>query len=707
MKTKCRGQCDEGKPECAACVRLGICCEVRPSFEFVNGRDHTRRRTIQTRQSQTSGRRDSNTPRTLSLAEDYIVALQNFPISAQEESKHVDKDLAHAAASIFTCRAQGGVLPAGLSASDSIDPPHQLSPRAGGPDSVSEQGLSNVLEPNDTPPKSESNKSNNAQECSTRSDLVHSPSSSNESVPLLEAWFSSFVDLGVPARGSLVHDSLAGWETLKADRGDKFYELQEKLYLCHWRSHLMKMLPAPYAHVESLVEGCPALRPAIVALSAYDVAQTQTEVRSRTTELGKQCFYAPNMEHQQSGRVYYNIAKRELAEMDYGRADKVSVLATLLLFVLIESHFGLFRAAAFHHHGIEHLLSSNHGICKRSTIGRSLISVWIALRAQNWSHRIPFTLYDFQKSLLEIGIDVGWMLDSPDTRGEAVMVNMLQSWRLSLMMLFERYTGRGDMESISSRCCFDVYRRMQRSTMTQSWTSNVPIPDENYDSLLGEQRRKLDEWHAALPLSHLPIESFGSRSDAQPLSQFNPSGSCLKFQSYEAAMNYAYYVVARIVQSHEIMGEFLSMAPLVGRGHSETNSLLLILLRIIAGLELRVCARRNFYSVGLLEIVKMCHLRLPQCSAILQSLTDDLLEAFTDECITYDGWVLISNFRLDIQEIQEQRVQARDLFYIMPRFSPDANVQPNYINTSATAPTMAYGRDRATGKLFCGSFRSV
>jgi hypothetical protein len=670
-------------------VRLGICCAVRrPGFEFVNGttssfRDHSRSRrwTLQTRQSQTrchvpisdgSGGRDSDALRTSALVdeEEYGTVLQDARPCPQEDSTHVDKHFTNGAGSTFTYRAHEGVPPTGISAS--------------------------ILSPSD---------STNISTPLQQSDVI------DASVSVLEAWFSSFVDLSVPAPNTLVHDPLSDLETHEADIGDKFYELQEKLYICYWRNHLLKMLPDPFAHVEGLIAGCPALRPAIIALSACDLAQAQTEVRSRTIEFGKEWFYAPSMEHQKYGRMYYKTAKRELAEMDYRRQDEVSVLATLLLFVLIESRLGSFRGAAFHHHGIEHLLSSNHGICDRHKAGRGLIRVWIALRAQNWSCRIPFTLFDFQRSLLEIGVDVDWTFESPETRAEAVIVNMLQSWRLSLMILFERYAGRGDMESISSRCCRDVYKRMQRSAMTPVWTPKVPIPDENYDSLLGDQHRKLDEWHAALPQSHLPIESFKYRSDAWQLSQFNHSnvsGSCLQFQSHEAAMNYAYYVVARIFQSDEALDEFLSMAPLTDsprRRDSKINHWLLILLRIVAGLDIMTYARRNFYAVGLLDVVKMCYLRLPQCNTILCGLADHLVEEFTNHCITYDGSVLISNFKHELQEIEEQRAQARDLFYIMPRFSPDAKMQPDYSHASL-ASTMAYGRDRATGKLFCGTFPS-
>lgn len=692
-------------------MRLGIRCDVsRPSFEFVNGptsafrdRNGSRRWIVQTRHSRvgghvpTSDRRDSSTP-TISapMDENCITAMQSTLVSAQEESVHVDKYFADGAESVNT----------------DFEPSLLLSQSTGS--QLGRKRLIALQNPKAVKP------ANGPTYLLTGSNPVLSLSSSTDTatpreksdvtdadVPLLEAWFSSFVDLNVPDPNRLEYDSFADWERHKAEKGDKFYELAEKLYLNHWRNHLLRILPAPYAHVESLVGECSALRPAIIALSAYDLAETQTEMRSRMVGPVKEWFYAPNGEHQRCGSVYYNIARRELAEMELGNGDKISVLATLLLFVLIESHFGSFRAAAFHLHVVEHLLCSDHSICERASTGRGLTNVWITLRAQNWSRRIPFTLFDFQTSLMEIGVDVNRMLDVSESPAEVVIVIMFQSWRLSLMLLFERYSGRGDMESISSQCCRDVHSRMRPSAMTQPWTPKVPIPDEKYDNLLDKQRRKLDEWRTALPLSYLPIDSSRSKSVARRLLKFDYSDvseSCLEFESHEAAMAYAYYVTAKIIQSSEVMDEFLSMPPLADApnpGRSEINHWLLTLLRIIAGLDIMTCVQRNFYSVGLLEIVRMCQLRLPKCNAILRRLTDHLVEELTDHCIVSDGSILISNFNQDSWEIEEQRIQDRDLFYIMPRFSPDAKIQPDYVHAPAP-PTIAYGRDRTTGKLFCG-----
>jgi hypothetical protein len=588
----------------------------------------------------------SRTPVLVADNEDYVAFLQSPLISGAEGSEHASRYSLHSAESPTTRRHHA---PNFTNISTSTEDPPQTAP----------------------------------------------PGVVDGSAPDLTAWFSSFVDLNPSVASTTEHDP-----STKAEEDDRFYELQEVLYTHHWHTHLLETLPVQFKQVESLTDGCTALRPAIIALSACDLAQARPDVSSWTIEHEKRWLFSPNKEHQNYGRMYYNVARRELATADYSKQEPTAVLATLMLFVYIESHIGSFRGAAFHHHGIEHLLSSRHGFCEQSALTKDLVRSWTSLRAQNWRHRIPFTVLDFQKSLLDLGLRVDQLLDPSEARNEAVMVNMLQSWRLSLMMLLERYTGRGDMESISSRCCRDYYERIHPPGVTQPWMPQAPIPDEDYEALLREQRTELDRWYTALPPTHLPHESLGSKNSGRdPLQLGQPP---LQFPSHQMAMNYVYYAAARIFQSREAVEELLALPPLTPHHLAQldppgVNHWLLLLLRTISSLDLMACARHSFYSVGILEILHMCHLRLPRCSQLIQSGVHYMITGYASNCITHEGSGLILGFHSVLEEIEEQRNLGRDLFYIIPRFSPDSQRQFTYDANSS----VVYGRDRATGKIFC------
>ncbi|KAH8812847.1 hypothetical protein F5884DRAFT_856141 [Xylogone sp. PMI_703] len=649
-----RKKCDERKPQCAVCTRLGIYCETsRPSYKFVNGttvaleRGRKSRRSTRHKDCRTDEAAPHNSRSPVpNTNEGHTVFLQPQLYVSGEESIHPGCDLIDRTEISTRQRHTANLTRRPSSAEDST--------------SIS------------TPPY-----------------IIDEPAS------YLTAWFSCFVDLH-PSIASAVVDG----PEIKTSLDNTFYELQEKLYICHWRTNLLHILPAPFKQVESLTDGCEALRPAIIALSACDLAQSRTDVHHWTIKNTKQWLFSPNREHQNYGKVYYGIAKRKLAMADYNCQDPTSLLALLMLFAYIESHIGSYRGSAFHHHGIEHLLSSTHDICKRSTLSRDLVRIWISLRAQNWRHRIPYTMLDFEKSLLDLGLHSERLFDPLNTQEEAVVVYMLECWRLSLMTLFERYAGRGDMESISSRCCRDYYQRIHQQ-MVQPWRPKVPIPDEDYRMLLNKQRPILDQWYAALPPSDLPFERTPSLNCApHPLQLDQPP---LNFRSRQATMNYIYYIAARIFQSSEAMEEFLSMSLSSLRHNpqlkiSETNRWLLLLLRTIVGLDITSCARYSYYSVGILEILVMCSLRLPQCSHIIQMGINYMVDGYIDNCVTHEGSSLVLAFQRISEMIEKQRNRDWDLFYVMPHFSPDSQ---RLVAWDDTKQLVVYGRDRATGKLFC------
>jgi hypothetical protein len=493
---------------------------------------------------------------------------------------------------------------------------------------------------------------------------------------------------------------------MDAKRENKDYiRLQENLYLLHWRQNVVREIPDAYIYTEDLVNGCSALRSAIIALSACDLAKMHAEVQSFSMEHSVRWDYGMNKDHQMDANCWYNKAKCDLGSMEYDKQHKVAVLATLLLFVHIEAHIGTFRGTAFHHHGIEHLLSSDDTISK-SRIGNRLISTWVSSRSQNWSCRIPFTLLNFEETLRRLRVDVDLALDPINARDETVTIIILQSWYLSLMLLFERYAGRGDIESIASKCVRDIYQRISGNQILKIWQPYDQISDENYTALLHQQRKNLKKWHASLPASQLPIECTNTESETFQPSQLEMppiSSSRFKFYNQRAAINYAYYIVARILQSSEILNEYLTMVDFDNTAEKislEANHLLSELQQVIASIEVSRCIRYCTYTIGLFQLIRMCQLRLPRHSATICRLAESLVSTLAANCISNDGHVHVSRFTYEHKITEDQRARGRDLFYIMPLVSPDTAVQTNP-SDCAISSAVVYGRDRASKKLYC------
>jgi hypothetical protein len=83
---------------------------------------------------------------------------------------------------------------------------------------------------------------------------------------------------------------------------------------------------------------------------------------------------------------------------------------------------------------------------------------------------------------------------------------------------------------------------------------------------------------------------------------------------------------------------------------------------------------------------------------MIQNGVNYMTTAYASNCITPEGSGLVLGFQRVFEEIEEQRSLGRDLFYIVPRFSPDCQRQLAYDDTK---PYVVYGRDKTTGKFFC------
>jgi hypothetical protein len=122
--------------------------------------------------------------------------------------------------------------------------------------------------------------------------------------------------------------------------------------------------------------------------------------------------------------------------------------------------------------------------------------------------------------------------------------------------------------------------------------------------MLENESRKLDDWESRLLPSELPREPLDDSKN--PLLTMKP----LLFASHDNAMNYAYYVVARIMQCTDTL---LQSPRTVQNERKTTTHWLTILLRIIAGLHKPSCAKLNVYSIGISSLLIAC---LPRCSNI-------------------------------------------------------------------------------------------
>ncbi|KAH6714633.1 hypothetical protein BKA61DRAFT_361617 [Leptodontidium sp. MPI-SDFR-AT-0119] len=477
---------------------------------------------------------------------------------------------------------------------------------------------------------------------------------------------------------------------------------QEALYFRHWNSNVRHLLPSIFHDMASQPIQRPCFKSALLALAACNIAQCHPDVQKLALHEGDQEDVLGGEDHQQHSRLLYSAAICDFSRMEFIKENALDMLATLILFAYIELDIGSFRGLDFHLNGAERLLSDECAICLETPVGRQLVSAWLGLRIRSWRHKIPFTAPGFQKDLVAMGIDFKQIFKEGNARGHAVVAILVESLRLSDMILFERLAGRGDLDTVSSRCMQDYLQKINRPSSTEPWRPRDPVQDEDYRLLLLEQEADLDAWHTSLPVSDLPVESF-DRSRVLGPDLFGGdinSQPPLRFRTHHCAMNYAYYTCARIAQSSDLLAQFLpNDTSSTNLEAGKLHPWLQILLRIVSGLDNMDCIRYNVYTIGITDLLFSCALRCPSSYPVIRKCLDRLIQRFKGIGMSREGVNTLHFLEVPLTTLEQEKDQGRDVFFLITGKTADAEFnQPS--KNQKDHPCVVYGRDHISQKMY-------
>lgn len=324
----------------------------------------------------------------------------------------------------------------------------------------------------------------------------------------------------------------------------------------------------------------PLLKHSILALSACNLSRSRPERdRHRPSKNDTTLTYRPHRQHQATSQYYYTSALGQVAkvinESSPWQISQDTLLAVLVVFCYIESTMGTFPGFNCHAQGIMKFIRSSQGSDKNAAsatdIGHRLLSAYLHSRYQSWWRRLHFSSFEYQRRQpsMTLSDDVASILCSVDAKRTLVTAILCESYRSNVIASLKRWE---DQDS-------DV---------------------SEYIALLERESRKLDDWESRLLPSELPTEPDHTEDlflTVKPL----------LFTSHDNAMNYAYYVVARIMQCTDNLLHANQQMP----NEPKTSTYwLTILLRIMAGLHKPSCARQNVYSIGISSLLLAC---LPRC----------------------------------------------------------------------------------------------
>ncbi|KAJ8097196.1 hypothetical protein POJ06DRAFT_297576 [Lipomyces tetrasporus] len=292
-------------------------------------------------------------------------------------------------------------------------------------------------------------------------------------------------------------------------------------YSTYWEDYCLPALHPTFRAASQFVDDFPALKAAILTLSSCNFGRMQTEHLAPTL-MARSCTFRPNITHQTRSMHYYSSAIKSFARLrpqDYQKCYK-------------ESSMGNFDGFNCHVPGLATILGVELGKRTRSDPpSKALLVAWMQCRFQVWWARTYFSSLEVQLQQRSVLLPRGLQesFEHLHERRVAVLSILCESHQLNFKATLRHWDCQNAKNS-------------GPGTERSNWPDEEEI--EKYCTLLAEETKKLDNWFAHLPPSERPLDIGLSSGDRQAHAPIEP----VLFQSQDAALNYAYYAVSRIMQ---------------------------------------------------------------------------------------------------------------------------------------------------------------
>lgn len=458
-------------------------------------------------------------------------------------------------------------------------------------------------------------------------------------------------------------------------------------YIDYLGSNCLSALPPIFKRLAPLSIHHPALEDAMIALAACNLSRNSPEM-TLSGCTNEDLTYRPNPDHWASSQSHYlsalTTSRRSVAT---GKGIEPQImLAILVLFSCLELSIG--NHPGFHSlsQGIAQFVEKVMMRADNVASSIDLLAAWVQSRAQDWWMRQYFSTFTFQ--LAQPSMSAPAFLEehtsSSDSVRRAIILSILcESHRLHQKLLLNTFPPLQTSDPTNTVM-------PPTTTPTTQWYRT-----SMYQELLTLQAQRTLQWSRALPSSALPLNP-----DSPAPSYLFPSGlsiTPLHFTSHTHAMNYAYFISARLMQHapFDLSGEHIT----------DSDDLVLLLLRITAGLSPSSCLSKNTYSIGISSLL---------LSALLHTCSLDIgewIESFLLKFRTANGGAALeegsfplAQVRRVVSVINEQRRGGRNVFAVSQleeegeqeeRRSKAESYQCQDIRV-----VLLHGRVRATGELF-------
>ncbi|RSL45185.1 hypothetical protein CEP54_014369 [Fusarium duplospermum] len=399
--------------------------------------------------------------------------------------------------------------------------------------------------------------------------------------------------------------------------------------------------------------------------------------------------FRPDSSHKTKSQKYYYSAIKGISDWvkESNESQTTTTLATLILFCYWESSMGNFRDFSVHSSGATKLIEAQEStLVQQGFVGYGLMAAWVRAQMNNWWRRMHFSTADFQRKQdpVLISSNVELILDLVGDSKASVLVMLCESLRIYSSAVVDYW------DLVGSRPLND-----EESSSASTTSYGNPEGDAclyPYALLLKAQSRKLSDWHAKVPLSQLPIASFHSAYPTM-LEDTSLTVEPLYFQSHDSAMNYAYYITARIIQSAALLKDQKSTT-----SAQEADRWALILLQIASGIDWEECIRLNTFAIGFSGLLLVCaiHTSNPAIGPWIQ----DWLEERQKISHFEEGSFPVLQILQVLRAINHERARGRDVFAVFQAVDDGGGEGKFHSYHSQTLTSvMLYGREKDDNKM--------
>lgn len=448
------------------------------------------------------------------------------------------------------------------------------------------------------------------------------------------------------------------------------------IYKGYWSNNCLSALHPVFHKITDLVSQVPVLEDAIVALAACNLSRSSPKPKS--PGVAGNVSYQPHPEHWASSQQHYRsalTATRHMTEAVTQGMDPQITMTILVLFSCLESSIGNFLRFHNHSRGIANLIRRLSTSLDPTSSMTDILAAWMQTRYHSWWIRLYFSTFTFQleQSSLSAPAFLEDNIESNSVRRAMILSILCESHRLHQKMLLGTFLLASDQTTINLNS-------------TDQWYK-VGM----YRELLTLQAEKLIIWEQNSPLADLPASLEG---DVQYLFPEGLLVTPLQFSSHNAAMNYAYFVSARLMQDAPI--------DLSGEHITDSDHWVFLLLRITAGIDRQTCLRDNTYTIGLSSLLLAALLHT--CSLDIGIWIENWLQGFQKNAQSpalEEGSFPLAQITTVVSVINQQRRLGRNVFAVsQAEDDGGGNGKVDSYDSQDIKVVWLHGRERATGARF-------